>query len=170
MVIWAGAPSETPCPFDRGTLAESVVISAVFDAKGSLPLRIGRLDDPRALTPRKSASRNKGACLLFGLTQRVTPSKSWKPTVVSIRTDPFAPRLDRECGEIRVLDDVAFDAGCPAKTGKNLPVPSSRGDQNAVWSIAQGVREREGHLHRALYSEHARMGDHAEKPAQNEIG
>ncbi len=111
-----------------------------------------------------------GVCLLFGLPKRVTPPKSWKPAVVSIRTDPFAPRFDRERCEIRVRDEVAFDACCPAKTGENLPVPGSRGDQNAVWSIAQGVCEREGHLHRARYSEHARMGDHAEKAAQNEIG
>jgi hypothetical protein len=73
------------------------------------------------------------------------PLQSWKPAVASIRGDPFAPRFDRKCCEIRVRHEVALDPRCPAETDEDFPVPGPGEDENAVWSIAEDVRKRESY-------------------------
>src|SRR6266852_5092720 len=102
--------------------------------------------------------------------ERMPPAEPREPAVVPISSDPLAARLDRQCGEIRVSDEVARYARDRTEVGEDFPMPCTRSDRNGVRLVAEEIAKLDGAREGCRRMENPRMGSDTHKSAEDEIG
>lgn len=102
-------------------------------------------------------------CGGFRLFEWVPPSEFGETRIVSIRGDPFAPRLNRKGGEIGIRNKVAACIGLPAKRRENLPVTSTWVDFNAIGQSFDSFDKAKCVVQRAGRIKNSRMSDDSKK-------
>jgi hypothetical protein len=88
---------------------------------------------------------------------------------VPVVGDPFASRLDRQRGEVRVGHEVPRRVRRRAELPEQLEVTSSGSDHDAVVMTTEGFDVCESSVERSRLDEDPGMGDDPDDPAQNEL-
>lgn len=72
-----------------------------------------------------------------------TPAQAGESGVITVVRNPFAAVLDGECGEPRVLNQVAPDSGFAAKANEDVPMTRTGYCDLTTWLIEHGASEIE---------------------------
>src|ERR1700724_2483816 len=100
----------------------------------------------------------------------MAPAQFREPAEAAVGGDPLASRLDGECGEIGVGNQIAFRARPDAETGEDRPVPRSGSYRHAVRLGSQLLGEADGKIDRGWAGEDPRVGDDPQEATENDVG
>ena len=100
------------------------------------------------------------------MSERSPPSQPVEAGVIPIRSDPFASKFNRECGEPGILSDVAGGLGSAAKGFKYIPMPITGRDHCCIGLLHQHAAESEDIIQRAWNFEYARVRANANYAGQ----
>ena len=96
----------------------------------------------------------------------MAPAQSAEAAVIAVGRDPFAPRLDRQRGKVRVGHQVAAHAAVAAETLEDVPMPGAGPNVDAIRLAAQLLDKLQRIAERGRLSEYLRVGNHAQEAAQ----
>ena len=73
----------------------------------------------------------------------MTPLQAGKPAEIAIGDDPLAAILDRDSGQIRVCNEIAFGAGRATESCEDIPVTRAGRNRHVIRLFAQLRHEPE---------------------------
>ena len=76
------------------------------------------------------------------IVQRMTPSQSWKSSIIAIGCYPLAARFDCQRGKISIRDKIAPRIRILRKVDENLPMTWTRLNHHAIGAIANLLGNR----------------------------